>query len=82
MNFLHRSAPLRSALLAGAPSEFGQDLFDEDGEHIASFIDRMEAAKFARSLPWWHGRCRIHNSGRQYDMSAYHTITLESLGFL
>lgn len=36
-----------------------EDVRDEDGEWIASFIDRLEAAAFAKALPWWHGRCRI-----------------------
>ena len=61
-----------------APSEYGQDVIDEDGEHIASFIDRMDAARFARTLPWWHGRCRIRNSGRHYHvLGRYRTITLK-----
>jgi hypothetical protein len=34
-------------------------VFDEDGEELAVFTDRFDAANFIKNLPWWNGDCRI-----------------------
>jgi hypothetical protein len=34
-------------------------VFNEDGEELAVFFDRFDAAAFMKTLPWWDGHCRI-----------------------